>query len=114
MIDFTKPVTTRDGRTVRILCTDAPGQFPVCAIIGDFVYRFTMDGLEEYACGYKTAPGLINAPNRIKGWVNVYRYPERNSYWIGRIHNTKEDAATVSGECRVASIYIDIPEGEGL
>lgn len=33
MLDFSKPVTTRDGRKVRILCTDAPGPFPVVGYI---------------------------------------------------------------------------------
>lgn len=28
-LDFTKPVQTRDGRNVRILCTDGGGEYPV-------------------------------------------------------------------------------------
>jgi hypothetical protein len=32
-IDFTKPVQTRDGRPVRILCTDAPSCYPVIGLI---------------------------------------------------------------------------------
>jgi hypothetical protein len=34
-IDFTKPVQTRDGRPVRILCTDAPSCYPVVGLIED-------------------------------------------------------------------------------
>lgn len=34
MIDFTKPVYTRNGKPVRILCTDGPNaEFPVIGII---------------------------------------------------------------------------------
>jgi len=37
MIDWTKPVTTRDGRKVRVLCTDGPGKYPVIGIVEDAV-----------------------------------------------------------------------------
>lgn len=32
-LDLTKPVQTRDGRTVRILCTDRKGEYPVVGLI---------------------------------------------------------------------------------
>ena len=35
MVDFTKPIKTRDGRKVRILCTDANSKYPVVGLITD-------------------------------------------------------------------------------
>ena len=32
-LDLTKPVRTRDGRKVRIICTDAPGQYSIVGLI---------------------------------------------------------------------------------
>lgn len=34
-LDLTKACQTRDGRKVRVLCTDAPGRFPVIGLAGD-------------------------------------------------------------------------------
>lgn len=47
-IDFNKPLQTRDGDPVRILCTDAQGYYPVLGLrwAGDeeHVERWTKDG----------------------------------------------------------------------
>lgn len=46
MIDFTKPVATKGGQKVRILCTDAPGKWPVIGLIEghDGAYSWTLEG----------------------------------------------------------------------
>lgn len=48
MIDFTKPCQTRDGRPVRILCTDAAGRNPIVGLIqmaaGDYACQWKADG----------------------------------------------------------------------
>ncbi len=41
MLDFTKPVTTRDGRAVRILCTDGQGRRPVVGFVEGDEYPST-------------------------------------------------------------------------
>ena len=68
-LDFTKPVTTRNGRAVRILCTDAPGVLPVIGII---------DGLNGPTCWplsgeLSTMKSLINPPVKRRGWINLYK-----------------------------------------
>lgn len=52
MIDFSKPVQTRDGRKVRVICTDRKNKhYPVIALVVDYdgnkesVMCFTKDGL---------------------------------------------------------------------
>ncbi len=58
----------------------------------------------------------VPAPKRrIKGWLNVY--PSSNgSGTCGDVHDTKEaaDRAIVAYSKRVACLYLDFEEGEGL
>ena len=49
--DPSKKVVTRDGRTVRIICTDARGEYPIIALVeyydgsNDNIYSYTKDGV---------------------------------------------------------------------
>jgi hypothetical protein len=69
MLDLTKPVTTRDGRPVRILCTDRKGtDYPVTALITaqqgtEVVFHYTHEGR-----GYRTHESdydLINPKQKL-------------------------------------------------
>lgn len=45
MISMDKKYKTRDGRDVRILCTDAPGDYPVVGLINNvLVHSWTSNG----------------------------------------------------------------------
>ena len=77
-LDLTKPVQTRDGHPVRILCTDRKGSSNVVVGLvdrGDNVevtMSWTEDGL--YAVGGNSRNDLINVPPKpVKYYVNVYR-----------------------------------------
>lgn len=51
MISMDKKYRTRDGRAVRLLCTDSPYQvYPVVGLVGTEVVIWTFDG---YICGDK-------------------------------------------------------------
>ncbi len=66
MIDFSKPVQTRDGRSVVIYCTDAPGDFPVHGRIegGALPNSWRLDGLIQ--TGNRTCGSdIIQTP---EGW----------------------------------------------
>jgi len=73
MISMDKKYTTRDGRGVRLLCVDVPGEFPVVGIVRGDIFRWN-------TCGGFAASGishdfdLIEAPETIEVdvWVNVY------------------------------------------
>lgn len=56
MFDFTKPIFTKVGNPVRILCTDAPGSYPIVGLVqsvisdlrntGNFaILQWTMEGM---------------------------------------------------------------------
>lgn len=52
-IDYTKPIVTKDGQPVRILCTDRkfPAGYPVVALVGDrqSIHTYTIEGYEWLA-----------------------------------------------------------------
>lgn len=44
MIDMTKKYRTRDGRDVRILCVDGPGDYPVIGLVVDRLNTWRQNG----------------------------------------------------------------------
>lgn len=63
MIDFKQKVATRSGEAVRILCTDAPGKWPVIGLIEgqEGAYSWTLEG---HHLGMKAPQDadLVNVP----------------------------------------------------
>ena len=105
-----RKVVTRDGKPVRIICTDAIqvfsdkiGNFPVVALVtGDnnreFTYSYREDGLycegQEYSCD------LFFATVKFKGWVNVYMASDGTHKRTGTtIYDTKEKAIEHYTDC---------------
>ena len=95
-------VVTRDGREVRIICTDAKGDEPIIALIynknrdEENVYTYNRDG---YFCGDNdSCLDLFFAPIKREGWVNIYAITRINC--ISRIYNTKEEAETIGKGCK--------------
>ena len=90
MIDLTKPVQTRDGLKVRVLCTNMKGRDTVAGVITDhdgtdMVDAWQADG--HYNIGPEEArTDLINVPEKRVVWVNMYEDSEHFG------HNTLEEA----------------------
>lgn len=73
-IDFSKPVQTRDGRKVRVLCTDGPNRDrPIVGFVeGDTdPSTWTKEGLYSEH-GSPSPRNLINAPERVERWVPMF------------------------------------------
>lgn len=92
--DPSKKVVTRDGRAVRIICTDAKNDEPIVALVynnireEENVYTYNRDG---YFCeGNNSCLNLFFAPIKREGWVNIYR--EEKIDKCGNIFGTKEEA----------------------
>ena len=72
-----REVVTRDGRPVRIVCTDANNEFPVIALVTingtdeECVYCFKADGT-YFRNGQKNCRDLFFKPQKHEGWVNLY------------------------------------------
>ena len=104
--DPSKKVVTRDGREVRIICTDAKGDEPIIALVynnnrdEENVYTYNRDG-SFYGDNYDCLD-LFFAPVKKEGWVNIFDITRTNC--ISRIYNTKEEAKTIGKGCK--SVYI--------
>lgn len=95
--DPSKKVVTRDGREVRIICTDAKGDEPIIALVynnireEENVYTYNRDG---YFYGDNdSCLDLFFAPTKKEGWVNLFKDKEINYPYIpGIIHDSEEEA----------------------
>ena len=93
--DPSKKVVTRDGREVRIICTDMKSEYPLIALVTDkkdntespFVY--TKNGRYFFE---ETNNDLFFAPTKKKGWVNIYKRMTKCSYVEESIYYSKEIA----------------------
>lgn len=87
-------VVTRDGREVRIICTDAKGDEPIIALVYNNiseeknVYTYNRDGY--FYKDKDSCLDLFFAPIKREGWVNVYKGVIE---YVGkRIYQSKEEA----------------------
>ena len=91
-----RKVVTRDGRNVRIICTDREDlNFPIITLIkkkfgGEVIYAHTKDGLYCDTCS--TIHDLFFAPEKHEGWINIYRNEDEDYYKGMIIFSSKEDA----------------------
>ena len=110
-------MVTRDGRKVRIVCTDRTGlnAKPVVALItlpnGDEVIKTFWDNGIETA-GSEDKNDLFFAPEKHEGWININKYPDGVRDTNGIIYHTKSDVPDMApvGVQRVATIKIEWEE----
>lgn len=94
-----KPVCTRDGRKVRIICFDYKGDanaYPILALIStnnlrgvpsEIIAKYTEDGRYAKYNNVENDEDLMMLPEKKKGWVNVYKdsvYDTKDEALIGR------------------------------
>ena len=106
-------VVTRDGRAVRIICTDAKGDESIIALVynkirdEENVYTYNRDG---YFYGDNdSCLDLFFDTNKREGWINIYseqeyRHPGEN------IFATKEEAIKNKSEIYIATVKIEWEE----
>ena len=92
-----KKVVTRDGKSVRIRCTDRKDAvYPIVALIDsegkEEILSYTKNGYFYYD-GRKDVNDLFFAPEKHEGWINLFRGSLCELH-IGdfRIFESKEDA----------------------
>lgn len=112
-----KPVCTRDGKPVRILCYDRVSTENYCIValikISDNyedIKSYTTDG--HYYGGKEHDNDLMMAPVKHEGWVNVYSSDKKHYSIDSIIQLTKEDAISFSsGNDRlIATVKIEWEE----
>ena len=92
-----RKVVTRDGRDVRIICTDFDNpHFPIiCGIKGSkWPFSFATNGTSIK--GRQLCNDLFFAPEKHEGWINVYKSESNRSLGAG-IWQTEEEAKKWEG-----------------
>ena len=87
-------IITKDGRSVRIICTDAKGNFPIIALVKTYNGSETVLRLKENGHFYndtENSRDLFFAPIKKEGWVNMYK-TRSGATQIGQIYSSKEEA----------------------
>ena len=109
-------VVTRDGREVRIICTDFFSQMdkPIIALIKEdetkeSAWNFTKNGKYHLPENEESSKDLFFAPIKREGWINIYseieyRHPGEN------IFATKEDAIKYKDINYIATVKIEWEE----
>lgn len=106
-----RPIVTRDGRSVRIICTDRSGIYPIVALVGESmeVCCYTKEG--KFFSNTQSSNDLFFAPEKKEGWVKVYYGKSRcNTFVCNRIFATKEEAEKQKNDNVVAIIKIEWEE----
>lgn len=114
--DPNKKVVTRDGRSVRILCTDRKGtEYLVIALCtmsdgSENLYTYLPDGRTYLSAD--SCMDLFFAPEKKEGWVNLYNLSE--GPYLGSVYSSKEVAEAMSKKCGlqhyIATIKIEWEE----
>lgn len=110
-LDLTKPIVTRGGEKVRIVCTDMRGPKGTTSLLGliDFtdcesMHTWTMDG-EFYGNGQKSDLDLMNPPETRAAYVNIY-----NHTCTTREEADKAHKMSLCGN-RLACVRVEFEEG---
>ena len=112
----TRPIVTRDGHDVRIICTNRIDKtHSILALLfededrdREVVYQYTAKG--EYYAHASSPHDLCFAPIKKEGWINVYRGNGGcNTFVCNRIFATKEEARREKRDI-IATIKIEWEE----
>ena len=114
--DPNKKVVTRDGRDVRIICTDRRKTiYPIIALClmedeSEICHNYLPNGKEHV--GEDSNDDLFFAPEKHEGWVNLYNLSE--GPYLGSVYSSKEVAEAMSKKCGlhpyIATIKIEWEE----
>ena len=110
-----REVVTRDGRKVRIICTDRKGATPIIALVNDGLseelgHAFYSDG--KIFSDEDNELDLFFAPEKHEGWIIINKYPDGERDTNGIIYHTELDIPDIPivGVKRVATIKIEWEE----
>lgn len=118
--DPSRRVVTRDGREVRIKCTDMDGinGMVIVGLVRDDLMNkerpltWTKEGQYFVQAG-ETACDLFfedsKEPNKKKGWVNIYKSPD-GEIIFGVVRKSKEEAEQASRGDRIDTIEVSWKE----
>ena len=108
-----RKIVTREGKPVRIICTDAKFEkYQVLALItrkdGQEMLA-TLETSGKFRSGYNSHLDLFFAPEKHEGWVNVYRGMDTGNLYCAMVFES-EELAKGAGNGSIATIKIEWEE----
>ena len=114
-----RKVVTRDGRSVRICCTDRKSEEqPIVALIAsltedsEYVGTYRKDGIWS-TCGCASELDLFFAPEKHEGWLNLFK-DTLGIIYGGCVYTSKDEAKDeehlTDKESHVATVKIEWEE----
>lgn len=105
-----RKVVTKDGRNVRIVCTDVKSElYPVLALVDNWgeeiCNSYTKEG--RFLPNNEAHRDLFFAPEKREGWVNVYR--DFDGLMCGSVFATEEEAKC-NAKIAIATVKIEWEE----
>lgn len=94
-----KKVVTRDGRNVKIYCTNYYCQQPIIAQIEGEERSHAFRETGQYNIYGESIGDLFFAPEKHEGWINIYADINDNSYPGNHIFKSKEEALEEAEDC---------------
>lgn len=105
-----RKVVTRDGRKVRIICTDFDNpDYPVIGEIRGHKWPLSFATNGEAINGRKLSCDLFFAPEKHEGWINIYKHGNIRISDL-EVWKTKEEANKWSNENCIATVKIEWEE----
>ena len=105
-----RKVVTRNGRNVRIVCTDRKYEnYPIVALvklsdnITEDVWTYTKDG--ELEAERSSKWDLFFAPEKHEGYVSIYRGVKNDDYFTVGIFDSEEKAKERGGS--IATVKVE-------
>lgn len=111
----TRPIVTRDGNLVRIICTDKIGKWPIVALVckgeEELLATYTINGQKYIPKAEVSFDDLFFAPEsktKKVGWMNVCKYGDSEYFTIvgNVVFPTREEALKCKSEHSVDTIQI--------
>ena len=108
-----KPVCTRDGKPVRIICFDKRSDTPIIALVDDGEVELNLNFREDghFGKGNDENPcDLMMLTEKKEYWINIYKYNKYRSFECSSVlYNTKEEAINHAdkGETYVATAKVE-------
>ena len=112
----TRPIVTREGNIVRIICTDKDEEnSPIVALVrhtgGETLMKYNENGESFWRDKVPCPDDLFFAPEpktKRVGWMNVCKYGDNQQFSLvgGVIHPTREQALTECPDYVVDTIQI--------
>ena len=116
LISMDHEYETTDGRRVRLLCTDGPGDYPVIGLVGEYIgpYTWALTGSHNRTI-HPSGLDLVrtDAPPRIQTTVYINLHRRRMGGIEGYAYDTPDRAAVLRSVGCIGCVAVGLHFCEG-